>query len=149
MSVVILKEPELTEFERTEQRLISWGYACRQNSSALGLPTLSGMSGIIARLRAETRLRRGVRRKKGQQLTAKGKESQSFIRPKLELVGDNFIVDKAISRLPKWAKKCIFRSYMYGQPDRNAAEELRMRIGEYAQRRRAAVEQVAFGLRQR
>ena len=140
----MLTDREVSEFERTERRLLAWGYACRQNTEALGLPTISGMAQIIAHIKAETRKRRGVRR-----LTAKGKEKKSFIRPELELSGDIMTVDMVVSKLPKWAKKCVFRSYLYSQPDRKAAEQLRMPIGEYAQRRRAAVEQVAIRLRQR
>ncbi len=146
-----LTDPEADEFERTERRLTAWGYACRQNSTALGLPTLSGMSAAIDAVRAETRKRKGVRRTKGEpvKLTANGKQTRSRVEVRLVLNGDVASVDKAVSMLPKWAKKPIFRAYMYGQPDRIACDDLRMRKGEYIQRRRAAVELVAIQLGRR
>ena len=84
-------------------------------------------------------------------LTAQGKEkkAQDAILSDMQLDSQSMQVDAVVSRLPNWAKKCIDRSYRFGQKDRHAAEELRMRVGEYSQRRRAAVEQFAIKLKQR
>ncbi len=86
-----------------------------------------------------------------QSLTAQGKEKkkQTDILSEMQLDSRSMQVDAIVSRLPNWANTCIVRSYQYGQKDRHAAGELRMRIGEYSQRRRAAVEQVAIKLKQR
>lgn len=153
------------EFERTDEKLKSWGYACRENSKALGLPTISAMSAISARMQSLDTQRKGARKTKRRrfkikekgahgepryQKTAEGEQSPTRGgAPELQLSGEDMTIDKIVSRLPNWAKKCLYRSYMYNQPDRKAAEEMRMRVGEYSQRRRAAVEQVAIRLKQR
>jgi hypothetical protein len=58
-------------------------------------------------------------------------------------------VDRLVRGLPNWAQQCVFRRYMYDQEDRPAAKELKMRVGEYTQRRRAAVELIADKLDER
>ena len=163
-------------FERTEQRLIEWGMACRQNSQALGLPSISGMAVMIAHVRAETKRKKAARKnilrkarkawKSGdppidaklvaeefgyteENLTAKGKEKRSLSEASLLICSNDMQIDFIVANLANWAKKCIYRSYMYGQADRFAAEDLRMRGAEYTGRRRAAVEQVAIRLAQR
>ena len=157
-------------FERTEQRLNEWGSGCRETSNALGLPTISGIARMIDHVRRQDReekiVRRGILRKarkawkqgdppvdsklvseelgytdKG--LTAKGKEKGVYHELNLRISSTDLQVDFAVAKLPGWAKKCIFRSYMYGQPDRNAAQDLRMPKDTYRLRRIAAVEQVA------
>lgn len=156
--------------EDTERDLKYWGWACRKNSETLGLSSISGLAQTIAHIRAQTRKQKGVRRKKlhaarkafkpGDQpidvkliaiefgfadpeLTATGKQTQTFFEPRLQLNNVGAQIDAIVGGLADWAQKCIRRSYQYGQADRFAADDLRMPIGEYAQRRRAAVEMVA------
>ena len=50
-------------FERTEQRLNEWGYACRENSKSLGLPTISGIARMIDHVRRQDRLEKTARKK--------------------------------------------------------------------------------------
>lgn len=146
-----LTDPEADEFERTEDRLIAWGYICWETAKVNGCPGGAGLHSIIAHMQRETRKHQKKRRKKGEDpAPIMGcKQTRSFITPQYGIGGDTLAVDKVISKLPYWAKKCIFRTYMYGQPDRIASKEMKMRVGEYAQRRRAAVEQVAIGLKRR
>ncbi len=156
--------------EDTERELTDWGWACRKNSEALGLPSISGLAQTIAHIRAQTRKQKGVRRSKmraarkalkrdelpidakliaielgfaDSEPTAKGRQKQTFIEPRLELNNVAAQIDAIVGGLANWAQTCIRRSYQYGQADRFAANDLRMPIGEYAQRRRAAVEMVA------
>ena len=156
--------------EDTERDLTYWGWACRKNSETLGLPTISGLAQTIAHIRAQTRKQKGVRRNKlrgarkalkraglpidakliaielgfaDPEPTAKGKQKQTFIEPRLQLNSVAAQIDAIVGDLANWAQMCIRRSYQYGQADRFAAEDLRMPVGEYAQRRRAAIEMVA------
>ena len=85
-------------------------------------------------------------------LTAQGKETKNtgvVVLAKMQLDSRSARVDAVVSQLPKWANTCIVRSYKFGQKDRHASDDMHMRIGEYSQRRRAAVEQVALKLKQR
>ena len=163
-------------FERTERRLNEWGHTCRNNSDALSLPTVSGIARMIDHVRAQDKKEKRARKKalrrarkawrsgdeptdaklvaeelgyteKG--LTANGKEKRAHQDIGMRISSNDLQVDHVVSQLPKWAKKCVFLSYMYGQPDRIAAADLRMPVGEYSQRRRAAVERVAERLNQR
>ncbi len=156
--------------EDTERDLTYWGWACRKNSEALGSPTISGLAATIANIRAQTRKQKGVRRKKLRaarkawekgnrpidakliaielgfaetEPTAKGKQKQTFIEPQLQLNNVVAHIDAIVASLASWAQKCIYRSYLYGQADRFAADDLRMPVGDYTHRRRAAIEMVA------
>ncbi len=148
MKIVTLIDRDADEFERTEDRLIAWGYICWETAKVNGCPGGAGLHSMIAHMQRETRKHRKKRRKKGEDPppVMACKQTRSFITPQYGIGGDVLAVDKAISRLPNWAQKCIFRTYMYGQPDRIASKEMKMRIGEYSQRRRAAVELVAIAL---
>jgi hypothetical protein len=160
----------------TERQLEHWGKSCRDNSQVLGLPTISNVAQTVAHVRVQERLRK-VQRKKAlraarrawkegdppidaklvaeelgfaeQELTARGKSTEASILPPLQLDSISARIDVVVSSLAGWAKKCIFRSYLYNQPDRFAARELRMSTGEYTQRREAAVQIVAERLLQR
>lgn len=76
-------------------------------------------------------------------LTADGKETRTSGRPELQLGGGIARVDKIVGGLPGWMKSVIHRSYLWQQPDRIAARELKMPRAEYTRRREAAVEYVA------
>lgn len=169
-------DTDADRFEETERRLNEWGSECNRNSQALGLPSISGIAQMIAHVRVQERLQKVARRnalrkarkawKAGDapidaklvaeelgfadpQPTARGKQTQSSTALEPQFSGRVAQVDKVVSMLPGWAKKCIYRSYLYGKPDRIMAEEMHMPPGEYAQRRRAAVYLVADKLDQR
>lgn len=76
-------------------------------------------------------------------LTAEGKASRSTGRPELQLSGSIARVDQVVGALPGWMKSAIHRSYLWQQPDRIAARELKMPRAEFTRRREAAVEYVA------
>ena len=164
--------------EDTERELRYWGRACRNKSEALGIPTISGLAQCkrIAHIRAQTRKQKGVRREKlraarkawktgddhidakliaielgyyDPEETAKGKQKRTFIEPCLQLNNVAAQIDAIVSGLANWAQKCIRRSYQYGQADRLAANDLRMPVGDYTHRRRAAIEMVAAKLTER
>ena len=156
--------------EDTKRDLTYWGWACRKNSEALGVPTISGLAQTIAHIRAQTKKQKGVRRKKlraarkawktsdqpidakliaielgfvDPEQTAKGKQKATFIEPRLQLNNKAAQIDAIVGGLVSWAQKCIYRSYLYGQADRFAANDMRMPVCDYMRRRRAAVEMVA------
>lgn len=157
-------------WEEGERRLEDWGRSCRQNSEALGMPTLSSIAAMIEHVKRQERLQKGARKKKlrerrrnrkpgdppidpkeiaeeygfiDAELTAKGKQIQTFRPTSMRLDSKVAQTDYVVSRLPKWAKKIIYRSFLYGQPNRFAADDMMMREDEYESRRRCAVEQVA------
>ena len=161
---------ESSTFERTERRLNQWGAGCRQNANALGLPTISGIARMIDHVRAQDREEKKVRHQAlrkarkawragdgatdaklvaeqlgyaDKDVTAKGKEKRIYRELGLRVSSDDLQIDFIVSKLSDWAKKCIFRSYMYGRSDGNAAQDLRIPKGTYRLRRIAAVEQVA------
>jgi len=77
-------------------------------------------------------------------MTANGKEKHIYRELNLRVSSNDLQVDFVISKLPKWEKECVFRSYMYHQPDRNAAQDLRIPKATYRLRRIAAVEHVSM-----
>ena len=157
-------------FERAEQRLNEWGASCRENVSSLGLPTISGIARMIDHVRTQDREEKKVRRQalrkarkawrhgdtatdsklvaeelgyteKG--LTANGKGKGGYRELSMQVSSSDLQVDFVISKLPEWERQAVFRSYMYHQPDRNAAQDLRIPKATYRLRRIAAVEHVS------
>ncbi len=164
------REDNTQLIEDTERDLTYWGWVCRKNSETLGAATISGLAQCIAHIRAQTRKQKDVRRRKlrkarkgwktgdepidakliaielglvDPEQTAKGKQKQAFIEPRLQLNNVAAQIDAIVGGLMGWAQKCIYRSYLYGQADRFAANDLRMPVGDYTMRRRAAIEMVA------
>ena len=168
--VISLVSMEQTEvIEETERRLNEWGLACREGSQALGLPTISGISRMIEHVRAQERLQKGVQKKAlrrarkawkqgnppidaksvavelgyaDSDMTAKGKQKKTFREINIQLNSDVAQIDSVVSKLPGWMKQTVFRSYMYRQPDRRAAQDLRLPKDTYRLRRIAALEYV-------
>lgn len=161
---------DTSTFKRTEQRLKEWGTSCRDNTEALGLPTISGIARMIDHVRAQDReektARKQVLRKARKawrhgdkdidaklvaeelgytekDLTAKGKEKSVYHALSLRICSNDMQVDFTIKKLPKWAQNTIIRSYMYGQPDRIEAQNMRIPKDTYRLRRIAAVEYLA------
>lgn len=170
------RDTDADKWEAAEARLIEWGRCCQRNSEIAGLPTFSFMVEIIEHVRRQEKERRKERKKKiralirgkresGEPLdakeiaelkgyiepdeTAKGKQSKSGPKPSISLDTRSAEIDYIVKRQPKWAQKVLIRSYLYFQRDDEAANELKMRPGEYAQRRRAAVQKVAEWLETR
>ena len=144
------------EFEETERRLLAWGRECNERSDELMLPKTSSISTMIDHVRTETRLRRGVRKKatsdpkkiaqaKGlaeKDVTAKGSQTRSFVKPTVWIQSESVKVDRAVARCPAWMQQILWQSYMKCRPDRKAAQNLRISKMVYRQRRIAAVEHV-------
>lgn len=139
-------------FEQAERRLTEWGLACRRESDRLGLPRISSIQVMIEHVRREDRLARGVRRKrlksieareKAGKLTAQGKQTKVARKPTPVINSAVLEVDAIVARMPGWMQATIMRSYLYGQPDKTACQDLRIRKELYRRRREAAVEYVA------
>lgn len=152
--IMVARDPVADRFEEAERRLIEWGLSCRRESDRLGLPRISGIQQLIDHVRREDRLARGVRRRKLKtveeregKLTARGKQTRVARKPTPIVNSAVLEVDAVVAKLPGWMQATLIRSYLYGQPDRTACQDMRMRKEEYAQRRRAAVEYVAGMLR--
>lgn len=162
--------PALSTFAYTERRLNEWGFACRENSKALGLPTISGIARMIDHVRAQDRDEKKARHQAlrkarkawragddatdaklvaeelgyaDKDVTAQGKEKRIYRELHLRIGSNDMQIDATVAKLPKWMKATIIRSYRYGQPDRNAAQDLRIPKGTYRLRRVAAVEHLA------
>lgn len=153
------------EFKETERRLQEWGRAARQYAQALGLPTSSGISRMIEKVKVHEQLRRGVKPLKRSKLIranpnadAKAvsleirhsetpiihaKESFSVRLSKVAWDASVLQVEDAVKNLDKDWQKAIFRSYRFGQPDRDAARELRVPKERYRDIRESAVIRVA------
>lgn len=82
-------------------------------------------------------------------LTADGKPSMTMKLPSFRLPASVVEVEAIISALPKWMRTVLRHTYLFGEPDRFAADDLKIRPQEYAARRRAAVQRVADLLRHR
>lgn len=164
------RDPDAAQWEAAEARLIEWGRCCARNAEIAGMPTLSFMVEIIAHVRRQEKDRRKERKQKIRELvrgkrergekldakeiaelkgyiepepTAKGKQSKGGPKPSISLDSRAAEIDYIVSRQAKWVQKVLIRSYRYFQRDSDAADDMDMRPGEYAQRRRAAVQKVA------
>jgi hypothetical protein len=86
----------------------------------------------------------GECRRCGSKVTARGTETRS-LKPlqMVELSGSVAAIDAVVAALPGWMQKIIMRSYLWGQPDRLAAQEMRMPRMLYRTQREAALEFVA------
>ncbi len=76
-------------------------------------------------------------------LSAQGKETKRHAVSEVKVGSNDLKVDYIVANLPNWMHKTIVRSYQYGQPDRCAAQDLRVPKMTYRLRRIAAVEYVA------
>ena len=152
-------------FKETERRLNAWGRAARQYAQALGLPTSSGIARMIEHVKVHEQLRRGVKPLKRSKLIKANpnadavavsleirhsekepmakKESFSMRLSKVQWDAAVIQVEDAVKRLAKDAQKAIYRSYRFGQCDRDASIELRMPIEKYQDWRESAVQRVA------
>jgi hypothetical protein len=166
----IARTEETNTFERTERRLNEWGHTCRNNSDALSLPTVSGIARMIDHVRAQDKKEKRARKKAlrrarkawrsgdeptdaklvaeelgytEKDLTANGKEKRSHREVGMCISSNDLQIDHVVSQLPKWMRETITRSYLHSQPDRRAAQDLRMPKATYRQRRIASVEYVA------
>jgi DNA-directed RNA polymerase specialized sigma24 family protein len=81
--------------------------------------------------------------------TARGKESRSMKTASIEIPSEVAKVEQAVRALPNWLQAPLFRTYLYGQPHRVAARELRMYEPDYRSRWRQAVVEVGKTLAMR
>jgi hypothetical protein len=159
------------EFKETERRLNEWGRAARQYAQALGLPTSSGIARMIEHVKVHEQLRKGVKPLKRSKLVKadpnadavlvsreirhsepqhiEAKESFSIRLSKVQWDAAVIQVEDAVKALDKDSQKAIYRSYRFGQPDRDAAQDLKMPKERYRDWREAAVIRVAERLAER
>lgn len=165
MSAVTKSKEDL--FQETELYLQEWSKAVRWNNQLLGLPTSSMILHTIEHVRRETRKQKNERRrhlkktrrakKEGdpptdpkdiaeeygfseKDLTAQGKEKHIRRETSVQFNSNVIRMDYLVARLPGWMNQSIMRSYLYQQPDRRAAQDLRMPKDAYRARRIASVE---------
>lgn len=170
MMVAVSRDPDAAQWEAAEEKLKEWGRCYRRTSEVEGMPTISFMVEIMAHVRRQQRDQKKERRKRIRQLvrekwkneepvdaieaaeyyghlepdpTAQGKQDKSGPKPAIAVDYQSVQIEYIVRRQPKWAQTVLTRSYLYQQRDEDAANELKMRQGEYAQRRRAAVQKVA------
>ena len=127
-------------------RLSEWGRGCRGESVRLGLPRISQIQVMIDYVLREERLARGVKRKRLRQTQAV-RESKPAQRNKVPMMSSQVLeVDHIVANLPTWMRTVLIRSYLYGQPDKTAAQDLRMPKWMYRNARLAAEEEVGLRL---
>lgn len=100
---------------------------------------------MIEHVRREDRLRRGVRqtrRREEKALTATGKQTRAARRPAPQVDASVLEVDRLVAGLVDWMRVPLIRAYLFGQADRNAAEDLRLPKWMYRSWRLAAEEAI-------
>jgi hypothetical protein len=154
-------------FRETERRLDEWGRASRLTAQAIGYPTSSGISRMIEQVKVYDQLRKGVRkplkrsrlikadknadakavslelRHADPEQSADGKESLSMRLAKVEFSSAVLQVENIVNALENWMQKTLRRSYLFGQPDKEASQDLRMPKERYRDQRETAVISVA------
>jgi hypothetical protein len=130
-------------------RLNEWGKACRGESERLNYPSVSTIQTMIEHVRREDRLARGVRRSRLREPSANGRESKTARKP-MPVIGSSILeVDRIVASLPQWMRETLVRRYLWNQPDRIAANCLRLAKSTYRQWAEAAEEAVADRLTDR
>lgn len=82
-------------------------------------------------------------RKRYRPETAKGRQTRSRKPINSQILpNDYMLIDKIVSQSPNYMKKTLHRAYLWGQPDRIAARELRIDRELFTSQREAAVEWV-------
>ncbi len=125
-----------------EALVARWGMWARRHTERLGLPSSSSICRMIEQSMVFDRKRKKHNPEK--QLTAWGRQTRVVTALKIGYVEpDIMAVDRIVSRLPNRYKKAIYRRYMYLQPDRIAAKQLRIERETYTGMVEAAVEYIA------
>jgi hypothetical protein len=76
-------------------------------------------------------------------LTARGKQTRVMTAPKIGYVDPQIMaVDRIVADLPGQLKKLVYRRYVFQQPDRIAAIQLRIPKDTYTERANAAIQYV-------
>lgn len=149
-----------TEVQRL---LVQWGIACRRESARLCLPRISQIQVMIEHVRRETRLRKGARKKRLKPVqkpdraygeprrkpTAKGVQTPTKHEPSVVFNSTVMEVDHEIASMPDWMQSALIRTYLYGQADRKACQDLRVPKEVYRMRRLAAEEYLGERLEMR
>lgn len=153
-------------YKEAERRLLEWGRETRQKAQALGYPTSSGLARMIEQVKVHEQLRKGVRKplkrsklvKADPNADAKavsleirhsdtekviGKDTFSMRLSKVQFSASALTVEEIVKRLDNDEQRTLQRSYLFGQEDRRAAQELRMPKERYRNARESAVINVA------
>lgn len=116
--------------------LAAWGRAARQINDSLGYPRSSCISAMSEALKVFD----GVAKDTGREPTATGKQKKSRKSVDMQVLPENFMkIDKLVAQSPNQMQKVLKRAYLWGQPDRIAARELRIERKLFTEQREAAV----------
>lgn len=129
----------MTDIQREGDALLaSWGRYARKMSEALGYPRTSCISMMIDSIKVADRKAR--KQKAEDELTAKGKQKKSRKPIDGHILPDDFMkIDRIVSESPNHMQKVLRRAYLWGQPDRIAARELRIDRELFTEQREMAV----------
>ena len=124
-----------------EYRLTEWGRLSRQFKDNLGYPRSSSISDMMDHVKVWTK----QRKPRWGFVTAQGKQKRVFKPQDIDVqTADWFMdIDRQVATLPNWMAKPIKRAYLWGQPDRIAARELRISREEFTSAREKAVMYIA------
>lgn len=146
-----------------ETNIAKWGMWARRHTERLGLPTSSSICRMVEQAQVFERKQRQPKRalakarKSGDarliaealgnaehQLTARGNQTKVVTALKIGYVEPSIMaIDRIVGNLPGKYKKAIYRRYVYLQPDRIAARQLRVPREEYTGWVDAAVDFIA------
>lgn len=141
----------------TESMLVQWGRWANRMAHMLGYPKHSSIARMAEEVEvhgkahktpvrgADDAERKAVSRGWVEpRLTARGKQKRSMRPMEIgDVPADVWRVEIAVAKLPGFLAACAHRTYRYGQPDRKAAQDLKIPKGIYRARREMMVAQVA------
>lgn len=112
----------------TLRRLEQWGEWSRTAGESLGLPASSSIALMIERTKVFAQPGRNSR------MTAICRQTRVMTAPRTKDLPDEvFAVDRIVAQAPAMYQKPLKRRYIFRQPDRFAARELRMERAVYTQ----------------
>lgn len=126
-----------------EGLLVLWGRYARRMSDMLGYPRTSCIATIAETVKTADRKERR-NQKPDSELTAKGRQKISRKPLDQQILPDDYMaIDAIVAKSPNHMQKVLMRAYLWGQPDRIAAREMRIDRERFTERREAAVKWVA------
>lgn len=124
----------MTELDKIDALLAEWGRFSREKSNALGYPTYSSIAAMIEM----TKVFDSQRKSTGN--TANGSQKRSVRPPETYVPARYMKIDGIVAKAPNKYQQVIRRAYLYGQPDRIAARELKMAREDFTGLRESALE---------
>lgn len=118
--------------------LTVWGRWSRDTAESLGYPSSSSIATMIEQTKVFAQPRGNLRK------TAVCSQTRVMIAPQVQEVPDEVaVVDRLVARADKMYQKCLKRRYIFNQPDRFAARDLRMDREVYTAYAQAAEKYIA------